>query len=67
MVANLGDNTISLLFGNGNGTFMAQILYTVGSDPTSLISDDFNADGRLDLGVINALGNDVSIFLNRCD
>jgi hypothetical protein len=65
-VANRGDNTIGLLFGNGNGTFRSQMPSTTGSDPTSLISSDFNGDGRLDLGVVNALGNDVAIFLNQC-
>ena len=67
MVANRGDNTVGLLFGNGNGTFMHQILYTTGIDPSSFVSGDFNGDSRLDVGVVNALGNDVAILLNHCN
>ena len=32
-VANDGDNTVSVLLGNGDGTFQPQVTYAVGSDP----------------------------------
>ena len=33
-VANGDDNTVSVLLGNGNGTFQPQVTYAVGADPT---------------------------------
>ena len=52
-VANCGDNTVSVLLGNGDGTFQPQVTYAVGSDPDAIVAGDFNGDGRLDLAVAN--------------
>src|ERR1700722_16207025 len=41
-VANQNDNTISLLLGNGDGTFQTRIKPFSGSGPRSVISGDFN-------------------------
>ena len=32
-VANVGDNTVSVLLGNGDGTFQPQVTYAVGIGP----------------------------------
>ena len=32
-VANYGSNDVSILLGNGDGTFQPQVTYAVGSDP----------------------------------
>ena len=53
-VANYSDNTVSVLLGNGDGTFQPQVTYAVGSDPTSIVAGDFNGDGRTDLAVANS-------------
>ena len=50
-VGNYGDGTVSVLLGNGDGTFQPQVSYAVGSDPIGLVAGDFNGDGRLDLAV----------------
>ena len=52
-VANSDDNTVSVLLGNGDGTFQPQVTYAVGSDPDAIVAGDFNGDGRTDLAVAN--------------
>jgi hypothetical protein len=56
-------NSVSILLGNGNGTFDATVTYPVGSAPTSVAAGDFNGDGRSDLAVTNSYSNNVSILL----
>ena len=57
-VASVGAGTgeISILLGNGNGTFQPAMEYAVGSDPAALVAGDFNGDGRLDLAVADDSG-----------
>jgi VCBS repeat-containing protein len=64
LVANSGSNTVSVLTGNSNGTFNAQVTYTVGTSPWSLTTGDVNGDNKLDLLVANSGSNTVSILLN---
>ena len=52
-VANSGSNDVSVLLGNGDGTFQNQVTYAVGSYPDALVAGDFNGDGRTDLAVAN--------------
>ena len=47
---------LSVLLGNGNGTFRPPATYAVGATPIFLLATDFNGDGRLDLAVAD-LGN----------
>ncbi|HZR28001.1 MAG TPA: FG-GAP-like repeat-containing protein [Terriglobales bacterium] len=54
VVTNFNDNTISVLRGNGNGTFQNAVNYPVGVNPTSVISGDFDGDGFADLAVANS-------------
>ena len=44
---------VSVLLGNGDGTFQPQVTYAVGSDPDALVAGDFTGDGRTDLAVAN--------------
>jgi hypothetical protein len=55
--------TVSILMGNGNGSFRAAVNYAVGYYPTSVAVGDFNGDGKLDLAVANSGSNNVSILL----
>ena len=50
-------STVSVLLGNGDGTFQAAAAYKVGPAPTSVAIGDFNHDGKLDLAVASATGN----------
>ena len=58
---------MSILLGNGDGTFQNQVTYTVGSFPDAIVAGDFTGDGRTDLAVANYKDNDVSILLGKGD
>src|SRR5262249_22196430 len=58
-VANRSDSTVSVLLGNGDGTFQTQVTHAVGSGPDGLVVGDFNGDGRTDLAVVDS-GTDES-------
>lgn len=71
IVANSADNTISVLLGNGDGTFKSQVTYPLGAttdtDPVWIATGDFNNDGNVDLAVANKGSNTISIFLGNGD
>src|SRR5437867_4041424 len=64
-VINYLTNTISVLAGNGDGTFGVQATYAVGSGPASITAQDVNGDGKLDLVVGNFLSTTVSVLLGN--
>jgi len=47
---------ISVLLGNGDGTFQAPVNYSVPAYPEAVIAADFNGDGELDLATIDGAG-----------
>jgi len=53
VVNNTRDGQVSVLLGNGDGTFQAAAEYSVGTSPFSLAAEDFNGDGITDLAVAN--------------
>ncbi len=66
-VANSADNTVSILLGNGDGSFrLAQTLPT-GLLPVSVAVGVFTGSRNLDLAVANHDDNTVSIFLGNGD
>ena len=65
IVNRVKSGTVSILFGNGNGTFQAPVTYAVGSEPSAVVGADFNGDGSVDLAVTNHASGTVSILLNR--
>jgi len=46
---NYGDNSVSVILGNGDGTFKPQATYNIGVETSSVVSGDFNGDGHMDL------------------
>ena len=48
--------TVSILLGNGDGTFQPKTDYAAGSFPNAITSGDFNGDGKLDLAVATGTG-----------
>ena len=66
-VANPSNNTVSVLIGNGDGTFQAPVSYATGNHPINFGVADLNGDGILDLAVANLNDRTVSILLGNGD
>ena len=60
----VGDASVAILLGLGDGTFTPPTRFAVGSWPESVVAADLNGDGLLDLAVGQAT---VSILLGRGD
>jgi len=63
-------NTVSVLLGNGDGTFQNQVTYATTAESISVAVGDFNGDGKPDLavasGAVNVLlGNGDGTFQNQ--
>ena len=67
-VANLNQflpsNNVSVLLGNGDGTFQAAVNFGAASNARSVAVGDFNDNGKPDLPVANFSSRNVSILLN---
>ena len=68
-ISNHYGQSISILFGTSNGTFLAPTMFSVGVPtlPTSIVAGDLNNDGKLDLVVSDEWQTNVIIVLNTCD
>ncbi|CAF0849676.1 unnamed protein product [Adineta ricciae] len=64
-VANSGTESVTVLYGNGNGSFAKSSLLPTGLDsvPQSLVVNDFNNDKLQDIVVVSAGTNNVFAFL----
>ncbi len=62
--ANSGNGTISVLTGNGLGTFTLATNVSTGSgtSPLSIISGDFNGDGKIDFATANSGNGTISVL-----
>ncbi|MBI2570340.1 MAG: VCBS repeat-containing protein [Candidatus Schekmanbacteria bacterium] len=54
---------VTLLAGNGDGTFAAVRSFRTGLSPRSMVADDFNGDGSIDVATANSGGYDISVLL----
>ena len=66
-VANYGSNTVSVLLGNGDGTFQPALTLAADANPEFVAVSDFNRDGVPDLVVACSGSNSVSVFLGNGD
>ena len=64
-VVNPGSTTVSVLLGNGNGTFAAKQDFTTGTNPRSVAVADVNGDGKPDVAVANFNSNTVNVLLGN--
>ena len=62
-----GNNTISVLLGNGDGTFAPHVEYGVPGHPIAILTGDFNNDGKTDLVTVAGFLNQISILLGNGD
>jgi hypothetical protein len=60
-------STVTVLFGNGDGSFQPGVQIPVGNTQFGLATADFNRDGKLDFAVPNGADNTVSILLGNGD
>ncbi len=60
----LSGNSVSILLGNGDGTFNTAVNYAAGNGPTSIAVAQIALSGSNDLAVTDQTDNAVSILLN---
>jgi hypothetical protein len=58
------DAEVSILLGNGDGTFQPPLTFATGGYTTTIVAGDFNEDGKLDVATA---GDVVSILLGNGD
>jgi hypothetical protein len=71
-VADFQTQQVSVLLGNGDGSFQTVKAYSTGANPSSIVAADFNGDGKLDLALTStplgsSPGNLVSLLLGNGD
>jgi hypothetical protein len=62
-----GSGTVSVLLGNGDGSFGSARSFAAGTRPFSVAVGDFNGDGRPDLAVTNRDSDNVSVLVANGD
>ena len=62
--ANWLSDTVSVMLGNGDGTFLNSTIYKAGAWPKGVAAEDINNDGIFDLVVPNYKSNNISILLS---
>jgi hypothetical protein len=59
--------TVSILLGNGDGTFQSHVDYSLGNGAFAIVTADFNGDGKLDIAAANNGASTVSVLLGNGD
>ena len=67
VITNRNSDDVSVLLGNGDGTFAGQQRFAAGSRPRSIAIGDVNGDGIPDLVTANRGSGDVSVLLGNGD
>src|ERR1051326_2491473 len=66
-VTNNSDDSVSVLLGNGDGTFQAANNFNTGDGPRGIVAADFNRDGVLDLAIADQTDGKIVILLGNGD
>ncbi len=66
-VTDQGLNEVSILLGNGDGTFASFPPIPVGNGPVALVAGDFTGNGTIDLAVADEFGGTVTILIGNGD
>lgn len=66
-VANISSHSISILMGNGDGTFQTSSNVPSANRPGTVVAGDFNEDGDPDLAVANVDSDILSVFIGLGD
>lgn len=67
VITNYGSGHVSVLIGNGNGTFAAAVNYPTGANPFGVAVGDLNGDGVMDLVTANGGNANLSVRLGNGD
>jgi FG-GAP-like repeat len=67
VTTNIGSNTLSILLGNGDGTFRDQVQLNVCKEPRSLALGMFNRDSYPDVVLACSGGDEVAVLFGRAD
>jgi tetratricopeptide (TPR) repeat protein len=68
LVTDSTKNIVNILFSNGDGTFVTPpTAIAVGTQPSAIVTADFNGDGFQDFAVANFKDNTFSVFLGGAD
>lgn len=67
VTSNISANTLSLLIGNGDGSFQPQVSIHVCQEPRNLLVQDFSGDQHEDLAVACSGSNEVAMFFGHGD
>jgi FG-GAP-like repeat/Calx-beta domain/Carboxypeptidase regulatory-like domain/FG-GAP repeat len=65
VIANANSNKVSILLGNGAGSFSAAVNFAVDLNPRSVAVGDFNRDGKQDLVTANQDSSSLSVLLGN--
>ena len=68
-MANYNGNSVTILLGNGDGTFMeaSGSPVTVGTQPRAVTAGHLNNDAHIDLAVVNYGSNSVTVLIGNGD
>jgi flagellin-like hook-associated protein FlgL len=67
ITADQSSSTVSIMLGNGDGTFKARTTVQTGSSPSSITLGDLNGDGVLDIITADSGSSTASIMLGTGD
>jgi Flp pilus assembly secretin CpaC len=66
-VADETDGNVSILLGNGDGTFATHTDFTAGSGPVGIFAGDFTGEGNPDLVVADSTGPNQDVLVGNGD
>jgi hypothetical protein len=67
VVSNIKSNTVSVLLGQGDGTFRQAVEFATGRGPHGVAVADFDGDGHADIAVCNPRDDTIGILLGKGD
>ena len=67
VVANRGSDDLSVLLGDGGGSFLAPISVVAGDVPVSVVVGDFDGNGTPDAATANRDSSNITVLLNELE
>jgi hypothetical protein len=61
------NNSVSVLIGNGTGSFPTHVQYPVPGAPSAIIHGDFNGDGKMDVATADQNKSEITVLLGNGD